>query len=419
MDPNNNNSTGFPPASDPSASSPTTPPTPPTDMSMGVPSAQPSASSPLPDTSDLGPSASSGLSSGFSMSNPVPNVTPEPAPNLEGTSTTPLGSNAALGEAQRGAGAGGVPSWSTPGSSPSAVPSQDMSASAAPAFGSMDTTPSEAPVNPMAAGTDSSAPSGAAPGGFSIADLASGPGTSSTSGLDGFSGGTPPLSSTDASVSAPSVSPAPADTVSASPLGGSGNSETAPANPFMGGSQPSMSETTAAPNGGSGAETGASASGPVESAPTDLSHLVSGASGEQSATSSTIPQPETLVVAPSAAPAASDAQVVSGGGKSFPKWILAVAFVVVLAVIGASAYFILGVGKPEAPTTSVPAVQAPLTKPPKTVLPSVSPTQAPASGSATFGSLEGTAPVSSSGSAAQNGPSALELLRKRQVSPTP
>lgn len=154
---------------------------------------------------------------------------------------------------------------------------------------------------------------------------------------------------------------------------------------------------------------------PVESAPTDLSQLLEMSNQTQTAESTT------------AAPPANNGrpEVVVGPGNDkgegkppgrFPKWMLAVGGVVILAVASASAYFILGIGKGTAQQTSLPAQQQPLINPPKTVIqppPSPLPTSQPAttsSGSpapATFGQLSGSSPAASPTSAG-------DLLRQKQ-----
>lgn len=167
--------------------------------------------------------------------------------------------------------------------------------------------------------------------------------------------------------------------------------------------------------------------GSGESGPTDLSHLMTGPVGAETASSPSAPAAATLVspqpVGPET-PAPSQpadtnsgvSQVVtSNSSGGFPKQMLLVGAVVLLIVVAASAYFILGVGKSgEEQQNSLPAEQAPLTNPPRTVLPSpaAQPSQASTS-SASFGNLQGAAPQTST-SSGQSGSSALELLRQRQ-----
>lgn len=156
---------------------------------------------------------------------------------------------------------------------------------------------------------------------------------------------------------------------------------------------------------------------PVESAPTDLSHLVGGVLGADPSAGvlSTAPDSQPNVVVPT--PVAQDTpQVVTNNSSGFPKWILAVGGVVMLLVIGVSAYFILGVGKSEE-TTSIPAEQQSLTNPPQAILPTAVPTLPIATTSAaTFGSLEGGNQATTSANSF-SGTSALERLRQK-ITPT-
>lgn len=137
---------------------------------------------------------------------------------------------------------------------------------------------------------------------------------------------------------------------------------------------------------------------PAESAPTDLSHLIN-------ESSNTPPPAETLVVPPAPAANPETPGLTTETHKGIPKWLLGLGIVLLILVIGASAYFILGIGQPSKPTTSLPAVTAPKaavtqpTPPPPTATPV-------ATGSASFESLQG------SGSAPQ-ATSAAELLRQR------
>lgn len=146
---------------------------------------------------------------------------------------------------------------------------------------------------------------------------------------------------------------------------------------------------------------------PPEAMPTDLSQLVS---NPESSTPPSLPAPTENLIVP---PTSEMNPIVTGGGSSgFPKWILAVGAVILLAVAGASAYFILGIGRPQPATTSVPAEQPPITTPPKALIPTKPPeTPSSSTSSATFGGLEGSAQTAASTTSAS---SALELLRKRQ-----
>lgn len=157
---------------------------------------------------------------------------------------------------------------------------------------------------------------------------------------------------------------------------------------------------------------------PVEAAPTDLSHLV-GSPNSAEVTTSPAPtvQPETLVVVPQSSQQDAQQVVTGSGAHGFPKLILLAGVLVVLLVAGGSAYFILGVGKPEVATTSTPAIQPPLTNPPRTLMPSPS---EPSSPSANFGDITGgrtnvTEGLSPTNGATTSGTSALEMLRQRNI----
>lgn len=140
-----------------------------------------------------------------------------------------------------------------------------------------------------------------------------------------------------------------------------------------------------------------------ETAPTDLSNLAS-----TSETTSYIPQtdatsnmgmtqPESLVVTPSAPVDTAQSVAVTSGSKGFPKILIAIGAVSLLVVIAASAYFILGIGKPSEPApVSVPALQAT----PTTV---ATPTPVASTSSASFSNLPGTSatPVTGGGNAYQ------------------
>ncbi len=138
-----------------------------------------------------------------------------------------------------------------------------------------------------------------------------------------------------------------------------------------------------------------------EPAPTDLSHLISNNSTA----------PETLVV-PSAPAAPNTPQMPTlpnQDHKGIPKWLIGVAVVLLIIVIGASAYFILGIGQPKS-NTSVPAEVTKTTI--KTPAPIASPASqsntSAATGSANFGQLQG------SNSASPQATSAADLARQRQ-----
>lgn len=154
------------------------------------------------------------------------------------------------------------------------------------------------------------------------------------------------------------------------------------------------------------------ATGLNESVPTDLSHLIDNSTAGNPAGV----QPETIIV-----PSASDEnQVVttkeSGG---FPKWLFAVGAVILIGVIAASAYFILGIGKNE--VSQIPEEQPLPTVAPPVVIPTIPPlnTSTP-SGEANFSNLGGEpAPNEATASPSPaGGSSAMDRIKSR-VSPTP
>ena len=143
-----------------------------------------------------------------------------------------------------------------------------------------------------------------------------------------------------------------------------------------------------------------------ESAPTDLSHLIGNSQPEENS-----PQQSTLetLVAPPTNTAPDVPTTPQVEHKGIPKWLIGVGIGLFLLVVGASAYFILGIGR--APDiTSIPATQAPKTtqqiKPPAPLPTPVS--QPAATGSASFGELQGGS------SGGQQATSAADLLRQRQ-----
>lgn len=158
---------------------------------------------------------------------------------------------------------------------------------------------------------------------------------------------------------------------------------------------------------------------PTDSIPTDLSHLAADTSGNMS-----MPNPvfsnEALVIPPFSAETAPTANTTS---KGFPKWLLIIAGVILLLVIGASAYFILGVGKFGQPATvSVPAEQPQLATPPEQIIPTESPTVDNATPPAGFDTLNGTeATTATSETTTSAKPlSTMDLLKQRKaLTPTP
>lgn len=156
----------------------------------------------------------------------------------------------------------------------------------------------------------------------------------------------------------------------------------------------------------------------AEPAPTDLSQLTG--SGEQPPPDVYVPpisSPENLVIpAPSSHPESINASTHKSSIKT--KLLIIGGVIIILIVSAASAYFILGIGKPATPPpqTSLPAQQA-LTNPPKQVAATVQPTpvitsnpDATASGNTTLGSL-----TSDSSSPSAKPASALDRLRQRQT----
>lgn len=150
----------------------------------------------------------------------------------------------------------------------------------------------------------------------------------------------------------------------------------------------------------------------VDSVPTDLSQLVDQPMTMPNMGSTPAADPNQTV--PSAVPTDVTKVINEGEHKSIPVWIWVVGGIVLLLVIGASAYFILGIGQSApAETTSIPAEQTvsqqpPLTNPPA---PIIQPSVAPITGtSSTFGNLQAT-PSSSTAT----GSSAIDLLRQRQA----
>lgn len=147
---------------------------------------------------------------------------------------------------------------------------------------------------------------------------------------------------------------------------------------------------------------------PMESAPTDLSHLIS---GNNNASAEGVAAPAETLVVPSAPTANPEVpNLPTDAHKGIPKWVIGLGIGLLLLVLGASAYFILGIGQPAKPTTSIPATtENAEVKPP---VPASAPTSQPntepaASGSNNFGEFEGNG-------APPQATSAADLLRQRQ-----
>lgn len=148
-----------------------------------------------------------------------------------------------------------------------------------------------------------------------------------------------------------------------------------------------------------------------EPAPSDLSHLVNTSEPPSSidtgSVSAPTPQPETLM--PNSTSAETDIPNVPSeeSHKSFPKWIIGVGVGLLLAVAGASAYFILGIGRTSL-SGSVPATgtQETTTAPPvikPTAVPTIAiPIASPAAG------------LSLPGGSGTQATSAADLLKQKQ-----
>lgn len=146
---------------------------------------------------------------------------------------------------------------------------------------------------------------------------------------------------------------------------------------------------------------------PQETTPTDLSHLVDNSPQQEIPANYTTPvtQPETLVAPPNGGEVVTPTVPMEGGHGGIPKWVIGVGAALLLAVVGASAYFILGIGRPTE-TTSLPAVEESqqLSTPPTPLpTPIATPQTATSSG---FGNL-GASPSPAATSAA-------DLIRQRQ-----
>ncbi|MBI3485376.1 hypothetical protein HY025_00360 [Candidatus Daviesbacteria bacterium] len=162
----------------------------------------------------------------------------------------------------------------------------------------------------------------------------------------------------------------------------------------------------------------------TEPAPTDLSQLTANAGATPSTDiyNPTVSAPETLVVP--AEPNATNPTAVSAmPHKTLPLPAIIGAVIVILAVSGASGYFILGIGKnspPSTPTSLPISKQAPLTNPPKqtpTSTPNVNQLiQNPSisTGSSSFGALNGSASPTPTPTKAAT--SAADLLKAKQAS---
>lgn len=150
-----------------------------------------------------------------------------------------------------------------------------------------------------------------------------------------------------------------------------------------------------------------------ESAPTDLSHLITNTSDIPQPAETNQPSasvPENLVIQPSVNPDIPNIPGVENH-KGIPKWLIGIGIGLLLIVIGASAFFILGVGQPSK-TTSLPATQTSKSTPKPS--PTTTPQKTPQpSGTTGFGQFEGS-PAATLAPTPKPATSAAELLKQRQ-----
>lgn len=166
----------------------------------------------------------------------------------------------------------------------------------------------------------------------------------------------------------------------------------------------------------------------IDTAPTDLSHLINNSNGSVSQPADPSPftpsmtQPEALIVPTNDATTITPTMPIEGEHRSIPKWAIGLGVALLVAVAGASGYFILGIGQSnqENTTTSIPAIeqQAPQLATPPAANPlgtgdsqspdASNPLPDPATGPNNFGALE------SNSSSAPQATSAAELIRQRQ-----
>jgi len=138
----------------------------------------------------------------------------------------------------------------------------------------------------------------------------------------------------------------------------------------------------------------------TEAAPTDLSHLISDNQQE----STPVPTAENLV-APSTGVTPEVPNLPTETHTGIPKWLIGLGIGLLIIVLGASAYFILGIGQSKE-TTSLPATTTPQVKPPLPIATaSAQPSPTTTTDSAGFGQIEGNAPSATS---------AADLIRQRQ-----
>ncbi|OGE25894.1 hypothetical protein A3H85_01650 [Candidatus Daviesbacteria bacterium RIFCSPLOWO2_02_FULL_40_8] len=147
---------------------------------------------------------------------------------------------------------------------------------------------------------------------------------------------------------------------------------------------------------------------PPDAAPTDLSSLAAALGSPDNLGGS---QP--VAAAPQPTPPETPTVVTGSRGLHLPKWALIVGAITgLLAVLGASAYFILGIGQPTTDSTSLPATQQTLTSPPRASVPT--PTVIPNLDSGTsLGSLSGASPSAQASSSGQIAPGATSVFDRR------
>jgi hypothetical protein len=157
-----------------------------------------------------------------------------------------------------------------------------------------------------------------------------------------------------------------------------------------------------------------------ETAPTDLSSLaaalgapnINGTPAEGSAVPMDQPMGSPTQVPQT--PAAADAPTVVTGshGVHLPKWVIIIVAVVgLLAVLGSSAYFILGIGQPAEPASTIPAEQQNLTNPPRSVIPT--PTPVIQNDATSLGSISGASPSAQATPSGQIAPGASSVFDRR------
>lgn len=150
---------------------------------------------------------------------------------------------------------------------------------------------------------------------------------------------------------------------------------------------------------------------PAIEAPTDLSHLIGNGSPAVSDTQPT--SAETMILPQNNGGNPEVPNIPAVKTKGIPSWMIGLGVALFLLVAGASAYFILGVGKtPE--NISLPAQISDTEnaiKPPAPVPtpPQAQPSPQEATGSSSFGQLQGSTPNQTSQAS-----SAAEILKSRQ-----